>query len=178
MSAFYGCTSLTNITIPDSVTYIGNSAFEDCTSLATVTLGTGVTDIRHEAFSSCSSLTGVYFRGDAPCIANDAFDDDDNATVYYLAGTRGWGRRFGGLPAVLWGGPVTATAAGIGVRGHRFGFNVAGTTNIPIVVEACTDPTRPHWTAVGTCNLTNGLIYFSDPAWTSYPARFYRLRAP
>jgi hypothetical protein len=29
-----------------------------------------------------------------------------------------------------------------------------------------------------TCKLTNGSIYFSDPQWTNYPARLYRIRSP
>jgi hypothetical protein len=29
-----------------------------------------------------------------------------------------------------------------------------------------------------TCKLTNGSIYFSDPQWTNYPGRFYRIRSP
>ena len=105
------------------------------------------------------------------------FDDDDNATVYYLAGTTGWGRSFGGRPAVLWDLPVKTTAAGFGVRTNRFGFNITGITNIPIVVEACTDLECGSWTSLQTCTITNGSIYFSDPTWTNYPARFYRIRS-
>ena len=178
MSAFYGCTSLRNLTIPDSVSYIGFSAFEACTSLKTVTMGTGVTDIRGDAFSSCGSLTGVYFRGNAPSLAYGTFDDDDNATVYYLAGTTGWGGSFGDRPAVLWDSPVKATAASFGVRTNRFCFNITGTTNIPIVVEACTNLASASWTPLQSCTITNGSIYFSDPQWTNYPARFYRIRSP
>jgi hypothetical protein len=176
-SAFYGCTSLTNITIPDSVTYIGRSAFEACTSLTTVTVGTGVTDFRDEVFSSCSSLTGVYFRGNAPWLAHGTFDDDDNLTIYYLPGTTGWGRSFGGHPAVLWVSPVKATAASLGVRTNRFGFSITCTTNIPVVVEACTNLANPAWSAVATDILTGGSSYFTDPQWTNYPNRFYRLRS-
>ena len=178
MSAFYGCASLTNITIPDRVTCIGYSTFEDCASLKMVTIGTSVTDIRDDAFSSCCSLTGVYFRGNAPSLGHVTFEDDDNATVYYLTGTTGWGRSFGGRPAVLWDSPVKATAASFGVRTNRFGFNIIGATNIPVVVEACTNLANPAWSVVATGTLTGGSSYFSDPHWTNYPGRFYRLRSP
>ena len=57
--AFFGCSGLTNITIPDSVTSIGNSAFEGCTGLTSVTIGNSVTSIGRSAFSDCTSLTSI-----------------------------------------------------------------------------------------------------------------------
>ncbi len=59
-SAFNNCTSLTSVTIPDSVTTIGDSAFSNCTSLTSVTIGDGVTNIDWGAFSGCTSLNAVY----------------------------------------------------------------------------------------------------------------------
>ena len=50
IGAFSGCTSLTSVTIPDSVTSIGNNAFEYCTALTSVTIGNGVTSIGGYAF--------------------------------------------------------------------------------------------------------------------------------
>ena len=58
-SAFLYCTSLTSVTIPDSVKTIGNYAFEDCESLTSVTIGDSVTTIGEGAFWGCSSLTSV-----------------------------------------------------------------------------------------------------------------------
>jgi probable HAF family extracellular repeat protein len=64
------------------------------------------------------------------------------------------------------------------VRSNQFGFAVTGTSNLSIVVEACTNLASPSWTPLQICTLTNGPIYFSDPAWRSYPMRFYRTRLP
>jgi hypothetical protein len=61
---------------------------------------------------------------------------------------------------------------------NHFGFNLTGSSNLVVVVEACTNFASPVWTPVATNTLVNGTSYFSDAPWTNYPARFYRLRAP
>ena len=62
-SAFKGCTSLTSVTIPNSVTSIGSYAFEDCTSLTSVTIPDSVTSIGYHAFYDCTSLTSIDYNG-------------------------------------------------------------------------------------------------------------------
>ena len=64
------------------------------------------------------------------------------------------------------------------VRSNQFGFTITGTSNLSIVVEACTNLATPSWTTLELFRFTNGPIYFSDPAWRSYPMRFYRTRLP
>jgi len=184
--AFYDCTSLTSVTIPNSVTSIGTNAFYFCGSLTSVTIGNSVTNIGDLAFNSCAKLTGVYFQGPPPSLGSSVFYvyGGSKATVYYLPGTTGWANfaQLTGLPVVLWN-PRAQSDASFGVLTNRFGFNIIGSSNLVIVVEACTNFTNPVWQPVQTNTLnifigTNGTSYFSDPQWTNYLGRFYRLRSP
>jgi hypothetical protein len=68
--------------------------------------------------------------------------------------------------------------ASFGVRQGGFGFNINGTANIPLVIEASPDHLAGPWVSLQSCTLTNGSIYFRDPQWTNYPSRFYRIRSP
>ena len=71
--AFYGNTSITSVTIPDSVTSIGNVAFCYCYNLTSVTIGNGVTSIGSSAFYACTSLKSVTIPDSVTSIGDDAF---------------------------------------------------------------------------------------------------------
>jgi hypothetical protein len=183
VDAFDSCHSLTNVTIGNSVASIGVNAFASCFSLTGISIPASVTYIGEFAFYACFSLTSVYFDGNTPSVGSSVFNDDDTVTTYYLPGTTGWSLTFWGYPssgppAVLWNPFIQTGDGSFGVRSNQFGFNITGTTNIPIVVEACTNLASPVWTPLQTVTLTNGLFYFSDPQWTNYSGRFYSIQMP
>jgi len=92
--------------------------------------------------------------------------------------TTGWGTTFDGRPAVLWNPRALTTSPSFGVQANQFGFTITGTSNLVVLVEATTNLTSPVWITIKTNTLTDGSSYFSDPQWTNYPLRLYRLSSP
>ena len=94
-NAFDGCSSLTSVTIPDSVISIGAYAFFRCSSLISVTIGNGVTSIGESAFIHCDNLINIYitdieswcgisFSGSASnplCHANNLYLIENRETI-------------------------------------------------------------------------------------------------
>src|SRR5664280_2536907 len=74
-SAFFRCSGLTSVTIPNSVTSIDNRAFEYCSGLTSVTIPSSVTSVGNLAFAYCPRLTAAYFLGNAPTGATLSFDN-------------------------------------------------------------------------------------------------------
>ena len=72
--AFYDCTKLTNIIIPDSVTSIGSYAFNNCDGLTSVVIPDGVTSLGTFAFYSCGGLTSVVIGNGIATLEKCVFD--------------------------------------------------------------------------------------------------------
>lgn len=72
-SAFAYCSSLTNISIPNSVTAIGSFAFEGCTKLESITLPSSLLTISEFLFYDCSQLTTIHIPDSVSSIRQYAF---------------------------------------------------------------------------------------------------------
>lgn len=71
--AFYKCSSLTSVTIGNSVTSIGTNAFRYCSSLIEITIPNSVTSMGTAAFSGCTALQSVMVPDSITSITNSAF---------------------------------------------------------------------------------------------------------
>ncbi|MBL4643644.1 MAG: leucine-rich repeat protein, partial [Flavobacteriaceae bacterium] len=73
--AFYNCTNLISINIPNSVTSIGVIAFSRCTSLTSIEIPSSITSIGEAAFSFCAGLTSIEIPSSVTSIGAGAFQD-------------------------------------------------------------------------------------------------------
>lgn len=72
-TAFGNCSGLTSITIPNSVTEIGAYAFLNCNSLTSITIPNSVTKIGWDVFAGCSGLTSITIPNSVTEIGGEAF---------------------------------------------------------------------------------------------------------
>ncbi len=145
--------------------------------LVSVLMPASVTNIEAGAFAGSDALERAFFAGDAPTAPGTLFDGM-SLTVYYMPGTDGWGGTFGGRPAVLWN-PAVQSGATFGFGPGGFGFKVAGTAGIPVMIEAVGNLCTGVWdTVVETALDGSGFLNFTDPDASGMPARFYRINFP
>lgn len=95
--AFYHCSSLTSITIPNSVTSIRSSAFEGCSGLTNVTIPNSVISIGGSAFGWCSGLTSITIPNSVTSIGDYAFYGCRR--VYYRGTVKEWNKIYIGYEA-------------------------------------------------------------------------------
>jgi len=87
--AFSGCTSLTNIIIPNSVISIGEYAFALCSNLTSITIGNGVTSIEKAVFPGCINLISVSFLGNINSANFSKYSFIGDLRKKYITGGRG-----------------------------------------------------------------------------------------
>jgi hypothetical protein len=193
--SFSNCTNLQSVSISDTVVVLGDYCFALCTrlqsvrfgarvsqiwpfafayaALASATIPASVTNIGNAAFQFAPSLVSMCFAGDAPTV-NNSFLGNNNLTIYYALSAKGWGSLLGGRPAIPW--TVSNPANTAGLVGGRFGFTIVGPAGAPFVVDASTN--LLDWSSVLPASIENSGYRFTDPQWSSFTRRFYRIRMP
>ena len=78
--SFYGCSSLTSITIPSSVTSLGRLCFSGCSSLTSINIPSSVTSLGRSCFSGCSSLTSITIPSSVISLGEYCFDSCSGLT--------------------------------------------------------------------------------------------------
>ena len=125
-SAFGNCSGLTSITIPNSVTSIGDGAFFYCPGLTSVTIGNSVTSIGDWAFGSCSGLTSVYVWAEVPpTLGTDVFYNVSTTIPVYVPScgsvsayqsVKGW-KNFTNIQV-----PLAEYSIAVGVNDNKMGI--------------------------------------------------------
>ena len=90
--AFYGCESLSSVTIPDSVTVIWDNAFSECRSLSSVTIGMAVEYVGTNPFMDCQALEKIVVSPNHPLLATidkALFHKLDKRLICYPGGLSG-----------------------------------------------------------------------------------------
>ena len=92
--AFAGCTDLESVTLPQSLTTIGDEAFHNLIGeMASITIPANVTKIGAGAFAECYELDEIIFEGDAPEIGENAFGGSHFFGMYPAA-NKSWTKEF------------------------------------------------------------------------------------
>lgn len=81
---------VTNISISNSITELGNDAFDGCKSLRSIDIPNGVTSIGNNAFNGCSYLTSITIPSSVTRIGNDAFAGCINLSSVLISSTSAW----------------------------------------------------------------------------------------
>ncbi|MDY4564962.1 MAG: leucine-rich repeat domain-containing protein [Alloprevotella sp.] len=74
------CSGLPSITIPNSVTTLGDCCFRDCSSLTSITIPNSVTSLGDKCFLGCSSLTAIIIPNSVTSLGNQCFWDCSSLT--------------------------------------------------------------------------------------------------
>ena len=160
--AFQNCGSLTSVTIPNSVTSIGSSAFYYCSGLTSVTIPNSVTSIGSSAFYFCSGLTSVTIGNNVTSIGEDAFYGCRGLTSVTIPNSV----TSIGYRAFYYCSGLTSVIIGSGVT--SIGYSAFSETNLKKTIWLTNTPPSGYGNASGTVNYVSNDQFSSLSNVTKY----------
>ncbi len=163
---FAGCSNLASIVIPNTVDSIGKEAFSYCMGLTSVTLGNSVTSIGQQAFEGCTRLTSIDIPNSVTSIGQKAFDSNTGLTsVTIPSSVNSIGNLAFGNCSNLTRVTCLATTPPI-CNGHIVTYPANTTLRVPPAALTTYKSTSP-WSSFGT------IIAADRDAW--YEGLYYNL---
>ena len=163
--AFYGCSGLTSLTLPATITTIGNYAFDGCSGLTSLNLPAGITSIGRNAFGGCSGLTSLTLPAGITSISDYAFYGCSGLTSLNLpAGiTEIGGGAFDGCSGLT---SLTLPAGITSISDYAF-FDCSGLTSLtlPAGITEIGDYAFVQCSGLTSLTLPAGITSISDYAF-------------
>ena len=164
--AFGGCSGLTSLTIPSSVTWIGIAAFEGCSGLTSLTIPSGVTSIGNNAFVGCSGLTSLTIPSSVTSIGVDAFNGCSGLTSMTIpSGVTSIGNyAFTGCSGLI---SLTIPSSVTSIGGGAFaGCSGLTSLTIPSSVTSIGDEAFRDCSGLTSLTIPSGVTSISDYAFS------------
>ncbi|MGN0813805.1 MAG: leucine-rich repeat protein [Candidatus Coproplasma sp.] len=154
-NAFYGCSHIKEINLPDNLTSVGDYAFSGCSSLTSLTVPDGVTYLGLGAFSSCNSLESLTL----PFVGQTK---DTNTYLSYNFGSQN-GYYYSYVPESL----KTVTVTNVDALGKYAFYNCSRITsiNLPDSITSIGDYAFYYTYSLQSVNLPEGIVSIGDNAF-------------
>lgn len=152
-SAFENCTSLIGFVVPENMTGIGIEAFKNCTSLSILTIKSNMLGLGDYAFKGCSSLTSVVIPTGVEYMGVGVFDNCNYLTIYtsYTSAPSGWSSN-SGLSPIIGGSDWN-----IDSRPVFWGCTLRTTSGVPYVYSITLNAIAINGGSIENANAINGI---------------------
>ncbi len=155
-NVFQGCTGISSVTIPNSVTSIGNNVFQGCTGISSVTISSNITSINSGTFDSCIQLASVTIPGKVTSIGDGAFSSCTHLTSIAVNASN---QNYASVDGVLYNKAINALILCPEQK--------AGTLAIPNSVTTIFDSAFLSCTALTSLNIGNGVTTIWNGTFSS-----------